>query len=201
MEPTFLNNGIFLREKYNGYVTLLKGRLSEKRFYHSLAVAKEALRLAEKYGADTEKAFLAGLLHDICKDTAPNEQLQLLNEFGIILSALEKSALKLWHAVSGACYIKNVLNIQDAEVISAVRYHTTAKAGMSLLEKIIYLADFTSEDRDYEGADEMRKAVDVGLEHAMREALIFTIEDLKQKGMPVHQDTLDAYREIVKGEF
>ena len=68
---------------------------------------------------------------------------------------------------------------------------------MSLLEKIIYLADFTSEDRDYEGADEMRKAVDVGLEHAMREALIFTIDDLKQKGMPVHEDTLNAYREIV----
>ena len=201
MEPIFLNKGIFLREKYNDYVILLKGRLSEKRFYHSLAVAKEALRLAEKYGADGEKAFLAGLLHDICKDTKPNEQLQLLSEFGIILSALEKSAFKLWHAMSGACYIKNVLKIKDEEIISAVRYHTTAKADMSLLEKIIYLADFTSEDRDYDGADEMRKAVDKGLQYAMREALIFTIDDLKQKGMPVHEDTLNAYREIVKGEF
>lgn len=197
MEPTFLNDGILLREKYNDYVTLLRGRLSEKRFYHSLAVAKEALRLAQKYGADTEKAFLAGLLHDICKDTPKNEQLQIFSEFGIILSALEESAFKLWHAMSGACYIQNILNIKDADIISAVRYHTTAKAGMSLLEKIIYLADFTSEDRDYEGADEMRKAVDVGLEHAMREALIFTIDDLKQKGMPVHEDTLNAYREIV----
>lgn len=197
MEPTFLNDGILLREKYNDYVTLLRGRLSEKRFYHSLAVAKEALRLAQKYGANTEKAFLAGLLHDICKDTPKNEQLQIFSEFGIILSALEESAFKLWHAMSGACYIQNILNIKDADIISAVRYHTTAKADMSLLEKIIYLADFTSEDRDYEGADEMRKAVDIGLEHAMREALIFTIDDLKQKGMPVHEDTLNAYREIV----
>lgn len=197
MEPTFLNDGILLREKYNDYVTLLRGRLSEKRFYHSLAVAKEALRLAQKYGADTEKAFLAGLLHDICKDTPKNEQLQIFSEFGIILSALEESAFKLWHAMSGACYIQNILNIKDADIISAVRYHTTAKADMSLLEKIIYLADFTSEDRDYEGADEMRKAMDIGLEHAMREALIFTIDDLKQKGMPVHEDTLNAYREIV----
>ena len=197
MEPTFLNDGILLREKYNDYVTLLRGRLSEKRFYHSLAVAKEALRLAQKYGANTEKAFLAGLLHDICKDTPKNEQLQIFSEFGIILSALEESAFKLWHAMSGACYIQNILNYKDADIISAVRYHTTAKADMSLLEKIIYLADFTSEDRDYEGADEMRKAVDVGLEHAMREALIFTIDDLKQKGMPVHEDTLNAYREIV----
>ena len=201
MEPTFLNNGVFFREKYNDYATLLKGRLSEKRFYHSLAVAKEALRLAQKYGANEEKAFLAGLLHDICKDTPPNEQLQLFSEFGIILSALEKSAFKLWHAMSGAGYIKNVLNIKDDEIISAVRYHTTAKSGMTLLEKIIYLADFTSEDRDYEGADEMRIAVDKGLDYAMREAVIFTVEDLNKKGMPVHEDTLNAYREIVKKEF
>lgn len=197
MEPTFLNNGVLFRQKYNDYVILLKGRLSEKRFYHSLAVAKEALRLAKKYGANEEKAFLAGLLHDICKDTPPNEQLQLLNEFGIILSALEKSALKLWHAISGACYIENVLNIKDDEIISAVRYHTTAKAGMTLLQKIIYLADFTSEDRDYDGADEMRIAVDKGLEYALREAVIFTVDDLNKKGMPVHEDTLNAYREIV----
>lgn len=201
MEPTFLNNGVLFREKYNDYVTLLKDRLSEKRFYHSLAVAKEALRLAQKYGANEEKAFLAGLLHDICKDTSPNEQLQLFSEFGIILSALEKSALKLWHAMSGAGYIENVLNIKDDEIISAVRYHTTAKAGMTLLQKIIYLADFTSEDRDYEGADEMRIAVDKGLDFAMREAVIFTVEDLNKKGMPVHEDTLNAYREIVKKEF
>ena len=117
MEPTFLNDGILLREKYNDYVTLLRGRLSEKRFYHSLAVAKEALRLAQKYGANTEKAFLAGLLHDICKDTPKNEQLQIFSEFGIILSALEESAFKLWHAMSGACYIQNILNIKDADII------------------------------------------------------------------------------------
>ncbi|MBQ3088645.1 MAG: nicotinate (nicotinamide) nucleotide adenylyltransferase [Clostridia bacterium] len=198
MEPVFVGKGILYREEFAEYVDILKKRLSEKRFFHSLAVAKEALRLAEKYGCDTKKAFLAGLLHDICKDDEPNLQLQLLDEFGIILGNVEKNARKLWHAMAGAVYIKEKLKLNDFEIISAVRYHTTARANMSLLEKILYLADFTSEDRDYPGADDMRKAVDVSIEHAMREALIFTVVDLTERGMPVHSDTMDAYREIVK---
>lgn len=198
MEPIFVGKGIEYRKEFENYVKILEKRLSKKRFFHSLAVAKEALRLAEKYGCDTKKAFLAGLLHDICKDDEPNLQLQLLNEFGIILSNVEKNAGKLWHAMAGAVYIKEKLNLTDNDIISAVRYHTTAKAGMTLLEKILYLADFTSEDRDYPGADDMRKAVDVSLEHAMREALVFTAVDLIEKGMPMHSDTMDAYREFVK---
>lgn len=198
MEPIFVGIGIEYRKEFENYVKILKERLSEKRFFHSLAVAKEALRLAEKYGCDTKKAFLAGLLHDICKDDEPNLQLQLLNEFGIIMGDVEKNARKLWHAMAGAVYIKEKLTLTDDDIISAVRYHTTAKAGMSLLEKILYLADFTSEDRDYPGADDMRKAVDISLEHAMKEALIFTVVDLTERGMAVHSDTMDAYREFVK---
>lgn len=198
MEPIFIGKGIEYRKEFENYVQILKERLTEKRFYHSLAVAKEALRLAEKYGCDAKKAFLAGLLHDICKDDDPNLQLQLFSEFGIILDTVEKKARKLWHAIAGAAYIKEKLLLNDEEIISAVRYHTTARKGMSLLEKILYLADFTSEDRDYDGVDDMRRAVDVSLEHAMREALIFTVVDLTEKGMPVHSDTMEAYREIVK---
>ena len=198
MEPVFVGKGIEYRKEFEKYVEILRERLSEKRFFHSLAVAKEALRLAEKYGADTKKSFFAGLLHDVCKDDAPNLQLQLLAEFGIILDTVEKNARKLWHARAGAVYLKEKLGISDDEIISAVRYHTTAKAGMSLLDKILYLADFTSEDRDYAGVEDMRRAVDVSLEQAMRDALIFTVVDLNEKGMPIHPDTLDAYREVVK---
>ena len=198
MEPVFVGKGVIYRKEFSNYVDILKNRLSEKRFFHSLAVAKEALRLAEKYGCDTKKAFLAGLIHDICKDDEPNLQLQLFEEFGIILSTVEKNARKLWHAMAGAVYIKEKLKLDDSDIISAVRYHTTARANMSLLEKILYLADFTSEERDYPGVCDMRKAVDVSLGHAMREALIFTVVDLKEKGMPVHSDTMEAYREYVK---
>ncbi len=197
MEPIFVGKGIEYRKEFDSYVLMLKERLTEKRFYHSLAVAKEAYRLAEKYGCDTKKAFLAGLLHDICKDDEPNSQLQILNEFGIMIDTVTKNTRKLWHAVAGSVYLKERLQIAD-DIVSAVRYHTTAKANMSLLEKILYLADFTSEERDYPGVDDMRKAVDISLEHAMKEALVFTVVDLTEKGMPIHNDTMEAYREIVK---
>ena len=197
MEPIFVGKGIEYRKEFDSYVLILKERLTEKRFYHSLAVAKEAYRLAEKYGCDTKKAFLAGLLHDICKDDEPNSQLQILNEFGIMIDAVTKNTRKLWHAVAGSVYLKERLQIAD-DIVSAVRYHTTAKANMSLLEKILYLADFTSEERDYPGVDDMRKAVDISLEYAMKEALVFTVVDLTEKGMAIHEDTMEAYREIVK---
>lgn len=198
MEPVFSNTSAVYREKYKFYVELLRERLTEKRFYHTLCVAKEAVRLAEKYGADTEKAFLAGLLHDICKDMDKNSQLQLFGEFGIILDNVVLNAPKLWHSYLGAAYIENKLNIKDKDIINAVRYHTTARAGMSMLEKIIYLADFTSEERDYDGVLEMRKAVDDSIEKAMYEALKFSVEDLKAKGATVHSDTLNAFEEIKK---
>ena len=198
MEPIFVGKGIEYRIEFENYVKFLKERLTPKRFYHSLAVAKEALRLAEKYGADTKRAFLAGLLHDVCKDDEPNSQLQILNDFGIMIDTVTKNSPKLWHARAGAVYLKEKFGIEDAEIISAVQYHTTAKANMSLLEQILYLADFTSEERDYPGVDDMRKAVDISLEHAMREALIFTVVDLTEKGMAIHNDTMEAYREIVK---
>lgn len=202
MEPVFSGKCVNYREKYDKYVLALKDCLTEKRFFHTLAVAKEAVRLAEKYGGDTEKAFLAGLLHDICKDTDPKQQLQLFSQFDIILDDIEKNAPKLWHAKLGAAYIQNVLGIDDEEIITAVRYHTTARADMSLLEKLIYLADFTSEDRNYNGVEDMRVAVDKSLEQAMYEALEFSVEDLKEKGTPIHKDTMDAYIQIknaVKG--
>lgn len=200
IEPQFSYKCIAYREKYDKYVQVLKEHLTEKRFYHTLSVAKEAVRLAEKYGADTEKAFFAGLLHDICKDMPMDKQLQLFFEFGIILDSLVLNAPKLWHSYLGAAFIEKRLGITDSEIIEAVRYHTTARANMTLLEKIIYLADFTSQDRDYSGVDDMRKAVDISLDKAMYDALEFSVYDLNQKKLPVHPDTLSAFEEA-KSKF
>lgn len=180
------------------YKNILKSRLDEKRYFHSLCVADEAVRLAEKYGADTEKAYLAGLLHDVTKNASAEEHLKLFETFGIILTANEKSH-KLWHAMSGELYIKYILNIDDGDILDAVRYHTTAKAQMPLLSKVLYLADFTSRDRDYDDVDEMRRLVDISMEEAMLYALKYTITDLVERTMAVHPDTLAAYNEIANG--
>ena len=119
------------------YKDIIKPKLTERRYIHSLCVADEAVKLAEKYGCDKEKAYTAGILHDIFKDTPKEEMLKMFDDFGIILNGVEKQAPKLWHAILGSEYIKRVLKINDDEIISAVRYHTTAKAGMTLLEKVM----------------------------------------------------------------
>ena len=153
-----LNNEII--EKYK---LILKSRLNEKRYNHSLCVAEEAKRLALKYGGDADKCYLAGLLHDITKNASDDEHLKIFETFGIMLSVVENNAKKLWHAMSGEAYIKNVLRITDSELLDAVKYHTTAKKDMSLTAKILYLADFTSLDRDYPDVDVIRNYVNESL--------------------------------------
>ncbi len=189
-----------MTEKYKEYKELLQKRLTPKRFHHSLCVADEAVRLAKKYGGDVDKAYLAGLLHDITKNATEEEHLNIFNKFGIMLNDIEKDAEKLWHAISGAAYIEHELGINDQEIITAVRYHTTARANMSSLEKILYLADFTSADRDYDDIDIMRQKVEISMEAALDYALSYSINDLVSRGKLLHLDTVMAYNEnIMKG--
>lgn len=179
------------------YKKLLESRLNKGRFYHSLCVADEAKRLAEKYGGNEEKCYLAGLLHDITKNSSPEEHLEIFKNNNITLSDIEMSAEKLWHAVSGAIYIKNNLNITDEEILDAVRFHTTAKADMSLTAKILYLADFTSKDRNYPDVNIIRNLVDKSLDEAFIYALKYSIIDLTERSKAIHPDTVAAFNETV----
>lgn len=176
-------------------VEILRGRLKPKRFAHSLAVAEEAVRLAARYGADPKKARTAGLLHDIMKNTPSDAQRRMLESYGVPMSAVEQGAEKLHHAMSGAAFAEHELGVTDRDVLNAVRYHTTARAGMSTLEKVLYLADFTSADRDYDDVEEMRRRVDISMEAAMSYALAYTIKDLIEKKKPIHPDTVAAFNE------
>ena len=176
---------------------VIKPLLSEKRYRHSVNVSREAVRLAKKYGADPQKAETAGILHDCMKDLPADKQLKSMEQFGIILTNVEKAGKKLWHAILGAAYIEKVLGVTDLEVLTAVRYHTTGRAGMSLLEKVIFVADFTSADRDYPGVDRMRKKADADLDAAILEGTAFTIGELLDGGWAVHPDTVNLYNETV----
>lgn len=179
------------------YKRIVKSFLSEKRFHHSVCVCDSAVRLAEKYEADKEKAAVAGILHDIMKDTPQDKQLQMMTRYDIVLSDVERRAPKLWHAMLGAAYLENELKITDPGILDAVRYHTTARANMSLLEKVIFIADFISADRDYPGVENMRKAAETSLEDAMVEGLTFNIRDLASGYRPIHPDTISAYNQVV----
>ena len=178
------------------YIEIIKRRLTPYRFEHSLAVAKEAKRLALKYGADADKAYTAGLLHDILKDASQEDKLQIAADLKVSLTPLEKDSPKLWHSILGAAFIEKILGVADKDIVNAVRYHTTARAHMSLLEKVIYVADFTAEGRDYPDVGEMRRQSNISLESGMQYALNYTINDLVKKGRTVHPDTFDAYKEV-----
>ena len=193
-----LINEEYINSKIIGeYKTLLSSRLNESRYKHSLCVADEARRLAHLYGADTHKAYLAGLLHDITKNASTKEHLKIFDAFDIILTDVEKSSVKLWHAISGAAYVEHFLNIDDKEIIDAIRYHTTARENMTSLDTVIYLADFTSADRDYEDVDVMRSLVNKSIDEALNYALKYTIEELTEKCAAIHPDTISAYNSVV----
>ncbi len=185
------------RSRDEQFKAIIRTRLSDYRYHHSLCVADEAVRLAERYGADEKQAYTAGILHDIMKDADANAQLQILADFDILLDEVERVSPTLWHARAGEAFIRHILQLPDEDILTAVRYHTTGRAGMSLLEKILFVADFTSADRTYDDVDEMRRLSDVSLEAAMEYGIAYTIHDLLNKGRPVHPDTLAAYNAII----
>lgn len=179
------------------YTEVLKGRLTERRFIHSLNVAKSARELAGIYGYDEDKAYTAGLIHDCCKDTPAGLQLSYMLENGMALTDTEISTAKLYHAMCGSMFIQKEFGIDDEEIINAVRYHTTGRKDMTLLEKIVFIADFISEERDYNGVDVMREKARRSLDEAIVEGLSFTIKDLIDAGRVVHTDTLGAYNDAI----
>ena len=175
----------------------VRQRLSEKRFYHSQCVEEEAVRLAVLYGADPEKARLAGLLHDILKDTPAEEQLKILQGFGIMMNDTELANQKLWHAISGAAFLEFGLGIRDRELLSAVRCHTSGRKNMTLLEKVLFVADYISADRDYPGVEELRAVARESLEEAIIEGVAFTVQELMSRREPVASASIDAYNDAV----
>ncbi len=179
------------------YIELLRGRLKEKRFLHSLNVAASAVELAKRFGANEDKAYIAGLLHDITKNETDENQLQIMESGGIILTETQKNNPKLWHAMSGSVYLKQTLGITDEEILGAVRWHTTGKAGMSLLEKVVFIADYISAERDYPDVDVMRHLAETSLDAAALYALKFSMRNLSEKEKPICEDSVAYYNELI----
>ena len=179
------------------YLSLIQERMGQRRYIHSINVAESAVELARHYGADAEKAEIAGILHDCCKEIPREEMLQIMTQGGIILDAVEQGASKLWHPIAGSVYARDTLGIKDEDIINAIRYHTTGRAGMSLLEKVIFIADFISAERDYDGVDIMREKAFECLEDAMLFGLQFTITDLAKRKMTIHSNALACYNDVI----
>jgi nicotinate-nucleotide adenylyltransferase len=171
----------------------LKAHLSAKRYVHSLNVAAECRKLAQKYGEDPDKAYFAGLLHDICKELPDAEQKELAVNSGFTVCREELETRSLWHAIAGAYFIKTEFGVEDIDILNAVRFHTVGRAGMSRLEEIVYLGDLISADRDYKDVDRMRKLSYSDLNGAMLEAFAFSIKSVVKKGGLVPVCTAEGY--------
>ena len=171
--------------------------LKYKRIPHVLGTEQEAIRLAERYGGDVEKARVAALLHDCTKKLDMEEQLELCRHYGIELDELEQKALKLLHAKTGAAIARDVFGV-DEEIYHAIWWHTTGHANMTLLEKIIYLADYIEPSRDFPGVDKLRKVCYEDLDKGLLLGLDMSIQEMTEMGNPVHRATVEA-RDALKG--
>ena len=173
--------------------------LKHKRIPHVLGTEQEAIRLAERYGADVEKARVAALLHDSTKKLDLSAQLALCQHYGIQLDEMEQWALKLLHSKTGAAIARDVFGVDD-EIYNAIWYHTTGHAAMTLLEKIIYIADYIEPSRDFPGVDKLRRVCYESLDAGVLLGLEMTVEEMTAMGNPVHHATLEA-RDFLKGQI
>lgn len=171
--------------------------LRHKRIPHVLGTEQEAIRLAERYGADVGKARTAALLHDCTKKLDMDGQLALCRKYGIELDELERGALKLLHAKTGAALARDVFGVDD-EIYHAIWWHTTGHAGMTLLEKIIYLADYIEPSRDFPGVEDLRRVSCRDIDSGVLMGLEMTIREMTEMGNPVHRATIEA-RDALKG--
>lgn len=178
---------------YEDYHDYLKERLSPQRYYHSVCVAQKAVELAKTIGTNENKAYLAGLLHDISKELPLEEQLHYLKSNDIIVGVELLDNPFVLHGIVGSFFVRQEFGIDDNEILDAIHYHTTARANMSELERIIFLADYISIDREYPKVDGIRDLVEESWDKAMVACLSFGISQGIKNKTAFIKDSIDAY--------
>ena len=170
----------------------LLNSIGAKRYEHSLRVMNEANKLAEIYGVDKTKASIAGLLHDCGRLKEKSYLLKKAQDFGIILEDVYAKNDNLLHAYLGAKIAKKEYNIDDIDILNSIRYHTTGRANMSKLEKVIYMADYIEPGRDFDGIDEIRELCYKNLDKSLIKSIDNTIVYIVKRGLIIHEDTIKA---------
>ena len=164
-----------------------------KRMPHVVGCSDTAKRLAVLYGVDPEDARRAGILHDITKALNAQEQLKLCETYDIILNNFEQKHPKLLHAKTGAVIADRIFG-ENNRVCDAINWHTTGKANMSTLEKIIYIADYMEPNRNFDGVEKLRSLANSDLDEALYLGLQMTMEQLRQRKKDIGPDSMAALR-------
>ncbi|MBY0096301.1 bis(5'-nucleosyl)-tetraphosphatase (symmetrical) YqeK [Mesobacillus maritimus] len=175
----------------------VKVQLTDHRYQHTIGVMETAIVLAKRYGVDVKQAELAAIFHDYAKFRPKDEMKQIIIDQGMEQLLLEFNS-ELWHAPVGAFLVEKEVGLKDEEILAAIRYHTSGRIGMSLLDKIIYLADYIEPGRRFPGVDEVRNLAKDNLNQALIQALKNSIQFLMKKNQPVYPDTIYTYNDLVK---
>ncbi|HEM4423832.1 TPA: bis(5'-nucleosyl)-tetraphosphatase (symmetrical) YqeK [Streptococcus suis] len=174
----------------------IRAAMKPARFQHVLGVEQAALDLADQYGCDPKKASLAALLHDYAKEVEDQVFLDLIAKYD-----LDKDLLNwdnnIWHGVVGAYKIAEDFGLKDEEIFQAIQRHTIGAGQMTLLDKVLYVADYIEPNRDFPGVDEARRIARESLDKAVAYETAQTISYLAKKGIPIYPQTLETYNGYV----
>lgn len=178
-------------------LSIVKPHLTEKRYIHTIGVMETAVDLAKKYGYDEKKAELAAIFHDYAKYRPENEMKSIIIEQKMPKELLDFHP-ELWHAPVGSYLVKTEVGIEDVDILNAIAYHTTGRPNMTLLEKIIFIADYIEPNRNFPGVEQVRDLVKTNLDGAILQSLKNTIIYLTKKNATIYPDTLYTYNYFIK---
>lgn len=170
----------------------IKINLTRDRFNHSLGVMKTCESLALHYGIDTTKARIAGLCHDCAKNFSASDLINKAKVNGEIINNVYYKSPHLLHGIVGAYISKELFHIEDKDILNAIKYHTTGREAMTILEKIVYIADCIEPTRSYKGVEELRQLAYVNLDKALLKSFDDTIMYVLTRGAIIHLDTIKA---------
>ena len=180
-------------DRFIGCLRILFSELSEKRLLHSLNTAVLSARYAIRFNENPDQALIAGLLHDCAKELSLEEQRKMAGD----VDKDDSSIIEMIHAPAGAGYAKTRYGVSEEEILRAIAYHTTGRAHMSGIEKIVYLADKLEPSRKFDDLSEIRRLVQTDLDAAMFECLTAVRDSLERKGMIFHKDSHEALQVLI----
>lgn len=178
---------------------IVRKQMHEKRYIHTLGVMETAVELARRFGVDEKKAELAAIFHDYAKCRPIHEMEEIIKREQLPQDLLEHNK-ELWHAPVGAYLVETEVGITDQDILQAIMYHTSGHEQMTMLDKVIWVADYIEPGRKFSGVEEVRELARQDLNGALLQAVKNTIYFLLSKHQAVYPLTLHTYNALIKEE-
>lgn len=179
------------------YIDIVSKRLKPSRMKHTLGVMKKAKELSEIYGVSSEKAMIAAVLHDYAKNLSDDELKKYIEDRSIEVDKESNMNISLMHGIVGSYMVKEELGIEDKEILDAISYHTFGRENMSLIEKIVFLADAIEDGRDYEGVEDIREVSRTDIDRAIVLSIENTLMYVLKNGHIIHLNSVRLRNELI----